>query len=108
MAGEKFTPGPWRHSPSRSSAGRNGFEAQVWDAAGKALLFFADYRSIGPEADANARLIAAAPDLYVACDGLLEMLGRSDPDDVDFGRAFAAGPEVAAVRAALKKARGEV
>ena len=56
---EAATPGPWSHSPSRGEAGR-GFEAQVWDANGEALLFFSDGRTIGAEADANAAFIAAA------------------------------------------------
>lgn len=56
------TPGPWTHAKSHGVKG-HGFEAQVFDAEGNALLFFADGRSIGPEADANAALIALAPAL---------------------------------------------
>ena len=62
----KHTPGPWSSTPSVRS-----FEAQVWDAAGAALLFFADGRATGPEADANAALIAAAPDLLAALKDML-------------------------------------
>ncbi len=58
----KYIPGP-RHSSTSHGAPGHGREAQVWDADGKALLFFNDDRAIGPEADANEHLIAAAPDL---------------------------------------------
>lgn len=57
------------------------------------------------EAEANARLIAAAPDLLSACDGIVGMLYRDkhghEAIDVDrYKRAEAA------CRAAVAKARG--
>lgn len=49
------TPLPWSHSPSTSA----GFEAQVWDHEGQALLFFADERYTGAQADSDAAVIVA-------------------------------------------------
>jgi hypothetical protein len=59
---QSATPGPWRHSGNRIDDG-NG--------RGKAVAF-ADRRR--PEHDANARLIAAAPDLLAACRALVSTL----------------------------------
>lgn len=69
----KHTPGPWSCSTS-SDTDRHRFEAQVWDANGRALAFFDYGRTIGEEADANARLIAAAPDLLESLQEALERL----------------------------------
>ena len=49
------------------------------------------------EAEANAHLIAAAPDMYAALDGLLGLL--------DAGSLYE--PQAYAARAALAKARGQ-
>ena len=53
------------------------------------------YGALGSDCRANARLIAAAPDLLAALEGFL----HADPD------VF--GDELAAARAAIAKARGE-
>lgn len=58
---------------------------------------------VGGDAEANARLIAAAPDLFAACEAALELL-------TDQGFAFddePPTPEVVQIRAALAKARGD-
>jgi hypothetical protein len=60
---EGHAKGPWSASPSIPD---RGFEAQVWDAEGKALLHFAEGREVGPEADATARLAADAPCVVAA------------------------------------------
>ncbi len=57
MSEAKHTTLPWKCSPS---VPERGFEAQVWTADGRALLFFADDVAVGPEADANAALIVRA------------------------------------------------
>jgi hypothetical protein len=82
-----YTPGPWKHRPS------------MW---GKKLRFVRIGENVnyttGDVKAADARLIAAAPDLYEA---LKEIVDATDTGwehlDATFTRA----------RAALKKARGE-
>ena len=58
MSNVKHTPGPWRIDPGPGFS-RNRIE----DADGICVAFA---WGLGLEADANARLIAAAPDLLVA------------------------------------------
>lgn len=104
----KHTPGPWRFSlsiPDRS------FESQVWDAEGRALLFFADGRSVGTEADANARLIAAAPDLLAALQEAEAMLLVAMRRDLEFDRdtqttIIDGHSGMVKIRAAIAKAKG--
>ena len=84
MSNQGFTPGPWllsgRTVYALNDEGFNRFSALVQDA-----------HTPGDELEANARLMAAAPELLLA----LECLLKADHDDV---RAMA--------RAALAKARG--
>lgn len=53
--------GSWSHSPSTGSPQTGGFQAQVWDAKGASVLWLEI--PLGPEADALAAFIAAAPDM---------------------------------------------
>lgn len=107
MAGE-HTPGPW--------AVENASDVMLWIGAMRVpdearyglhtIITGIDIEGLSPEArtikEANARLIAAAPDLLRACEAFLRCIvepkGDDDTSDVD-----------AAVRlaiAAVKKARG--
>ncbi len=56
-----------------------------------------------PELDANARFIAATPDLYEALEALANAAVRLSNDDV----YHVVADEVEAARSALAKARGE-
>ncbi len=87
------TPGPWSSSPQKGRPG-NCFMAQVWDRDGKAL---ATIESAMPSAvaTANARLIAAAPDLLRACKMVAEMA---------VGWEALTPGDIAEVRAAIAKA----
>jgi hypothetical protein len=93
VSGARFTPGPWLVDPMC---------AQV-NAPAKGMLPVAqmlwptDERTEA-ETEANARLIAAAPDLYEA---LVELVQLYDVDQAIFPR-----PGYAAARAALAKAEG--
>ena len=82
----KHTPGPWElwgtASPSQVIAAENYFVAQT----------------LGRNDEANARLIAAAPDLLVACKELLEVWEEAPA----YGHASAVK-----ARAAIAKAEGE-
>ena len=91
---EKFTPGPWvieQHNfmaPEISGNGR---------PVARALY---DIWSEDPEVDANAALIATAPELYEALVELSRVYELGD-FDTEFK------PALEQARAALKKARGE-
>jgi len=52
MESAKFTPGPWRIDPDRQD--------EIIDSSGNCVIWTAEIES------ANARLIAAAPDMYEA------------------------------------------
>jgi len=84
-----FTPGPWTRSPQST----NGWDAQsahvgtVRDAEWNLALVFAD-GYIGREtAEANARLIAAAPTMYRALSDLLDALIGVQGPQIDAARA---------------------
>jgi hypothetical protein len=97
-----FTPGPWTvgsNNPDGSDPyGPIPIKAK-WHRIAKLGLDDAPVQDYNSEQWANARLIAAAPDLYEACDlafELMESLPHSVmPDQVEL------------VRNALAKARGE-
>lgn len=103
MTHTKHTPGPWScfHMPGTTSPwwtirdGRNIYVAEVdW----------VDHAVLVEEAEANARLIAAAPELLEAAKGLEQALrlysGRSHRDHTITGNA------VQAVIDAIAKAEG--
>lgn len=130
MADTNFTPGPW----NVSTIGRdNDGAVPVVDDEGRiAAVSIRDHdlprkdrwKAEDAERDANARLIAAAPDLYAALESLL---GIAPTDTVEcrgdkcrepwcvscFGEDAAqeglakVTAKVNAARAALSKARGE-
>lgn len=74
----QHTPGPWKVSQSASlSAGRpvktrDGQAVALCPAAGLGLPF----DQACDQADANARLIAAAPDLLEACKRALDIINK--------------------------------
>lgn len=99
MSEPKFTPGPWvvcpdvGHQIPVASVAMDGIKLNVSHVAGIR----------NGEGAANARLIAAAPELYEALEMLLrldeEHQRGADDDDVCF--------EVRTAKTALAKARGE-
>lgn len=92
MTNVTHTPGPWHIEDGRT----------VW--AGDNLV--AGVGRIGTPVEANARLIAAAPDLLVALDALLEgsaeALAFLDRDTVEH-----LVPLLNSAEAAIAKAKGE-
>ena len=97
MSGPKFTPGPW--------------SADTWPD-GKGLAFVIKEKGNEAEDDdilcalsnhADARLIAAAPELYEACAEILDGLDAITP----MGKWRLIDEWSAKARAALAKARGE-
>jgi len=89
MSEAKHTPGPWHIMP-RGQVGCDSFPiCEVYDA---------DPRNDNPEQEANARLIAASPDLLAACKRLIDCLG---PDGY---HSTAGKPACDAARAAIARA----
>lgn len=105
MSESKHTPGPWeivRTEPSSHGVGRFKIISGQWSVA-------ETFCGINEE-EANARLIAAAPDLLEACEASLNALvgiiesdyqTRSNPRPADND------PAVVLLRAAIAKAKGE-
>lgn len=84
----EHTPGPWHiKTYERHNA------AIIADAAGDELATI-DLACM-PGAKADARLIAAAPDLLAACEWSLSMMAGGRPEE-----------DIAHLRDAIKKARG--
>ena len=89
----KWTPGPWRYD--RTNGSPTTGEHMI---AGAKPGYLAEVRDCGSgDVRANAHLIAAAPDMAEALDGLLGLL--------DAGSLYE--PQAYAARTALAKARGE-
>lgn len=86
MSAAKHTPGPWRVDAHMNVMYRDG------------LVAFPCISGGFPQ-EANARLIAAAPELLEALIGLMELESR--------GRIMPIGKEWDAARAAIAKATGE-
>ena len=91
----KFTPGPWHEHGGAVVYGNdddNGNGDVVVD------MLAGHVRRSPEELNANARLIAAAPDLYEACEAALDFV---------LGPRRDGGSLIVLLEAALKKARGQ-
>ncbi len=92
----KHTPGPWRaYQGEETKRGRTRYYWAVAPAVGGRIAELDDPFPASDEA--NAHLIAAAPDLLVACEAALDW----------FVSVAADGAPATTVAAAIKKARGE-
>jgi hypothetical protein len=108
----KHTPGPWKldcfkHDFQIEAIGVRILRSHASDED-------VDYRmktsETGQQELANARLIAAAPDLLAVCEELLPALENAEAD-VDIWHALTAGSGIATLnrfREAIAKARGVV
>jgi hypothetical protein len=110
MAGEKFTPAPWvyRDMQERGTLGMAWVDADGFTHVAECHRIARTVNGIpchAPDgmAEANARLIAAAPALYEALKELLETVELDWPK-ADFSRFSKA---VDAARAALSQAQKE-
>ena len=93
----KHTPGPWTPHPRFSDGAEVRSIAQVaWCGAAAAYGESGNQTIDAAEACANARLIAAAPDLLDACVRLLDAVARGDHK----------AKAIDAARAAVAKATG--
>jgi len=106
----EHTPGPWR--VFTSPRGTKIIGIGTLDGDGITDCGFGVWRGGSDEAMANARLIAAAPDLLAACTEFLPILERQldsiNPGGAAEGsKAFACATErVERMRAAIAKAEG--
>lgn len=105
MADTKFTPGPWRLSLTDDTTVIGPDHQEIAEAMG-------DYEDddMLPEVEANARLIAAAPDLYTALEeasALVDALSGGRGNLRLRGQYISLEEAIARARAALSKARGE-
>lgn len=93
---DKHTPGPWEEHPIDSTA----IQVRAGGAVVAEVATASYYTRLSAEQVANARLIAAAPELLEALEGLLSALDRqmTDPD-----RLFRSKT---AARAVAAKAKG--
>lgn len=100
----KHDPGPWRTS---ESAHRNEWSHWIMTGGNRdATIAAVTQIPQAPEkSDANARLIAAAPELLEACRSLLEEFDRYDAAMTAIGRGHEDfGRQREAARAAVAKA----
>ena len=103
----KYTPGPWRIGSLASWDGYTGRPFRnVWAGDGDEAVCIA--RAIGEgsgpqlsDVDADARLIAAAPDLLEALEDCVAVMDR------ELAGLKVIQPELSAARAAIAKATGE-
>ena len=96
MSETRFTPGPWRIV-------RYCEDIEIANVAD--LLHFYG----GETAEANAALIAAAPELYAALEAMVARFDEYNAHYIyDGNGVIPARPELDKARAALAKARGEV
>lgn len=110
MGKPMFTPGPWRveegttlvwgacNPDDRSTYGMGYPVTQARVRLGAATEYMSEFRE--DEAEANARLIAAAPALYEALTRAREVL-------IDFNGYSTNGPLIQEIDAALSLALGE-
>lgn len=68
MSESKHTPGPWK---THDNIGRKGELGIIADVAPCIIAIMGNAKEWPREAEANARLIAAAPDLLKACKKIL-------------------------------------
>jgi len=101
----KHTPGPWK---ARKIAGYTAYWAvdapRVEDREPQVCKVSGGLYIDAPQTEANARLIAAAPELLEALEGMLNNLWQDRKRDVK--RDYSLMVYEAAARKALDKARG--
>ncbi|EOZ4779694.1 hypothetical protein ACSQPN_006131 [Pseudomonas aeruginosa] len=77
MSKQSYTPGPWDYWSGYNPV--DELEAQITTEDGDIVI--ASYNRQIPEGEANAKLLAAAPELIEALQGMLEVYGGQYNDD---------------------------
>jgi hypothetical protein len=107
----KHTPGPWNFQ-GNGYGWRNG-EYQSDGNAANGYCPFCAHGESASECVANARLIAAAPELLEACEAAVTMFSvkpdSSLPDDIkaQWGEMFKRDPACRRLLTAIAKAKGQ-
>lgn len=97
MSKPKFTPGPWVNNQGLiESELEHGWVNDGWRIA----------ECFGPQAEINAHLIAAAPELYEACEAVIRYQKLAE-SDANTGLLMSYAEAYIKAEAALAKARGE-
>jgi len=111
---DKFTPGPWRVEERRDQCGRVTppyFAVVIDDRRVIADTLNADDVFLSDETEANARLVAAAPDLLAVAKDWLDhfdcLTDDSDSPEIKAMYLRLHGKRVEATRAAIAKATGK-
>lgn len=105
----KFTPGPWKIRNGFDGESYEVYPAKVNGESKPNIGVWAELATVnkhpqpGSTGKANARLIAAAPDMYEALEALQKANGANDFNG--WHDSFA--PAIEKARAALTKARGQ-
>lgn len=104
MSTHKHTPGPWKFG--KELGARNGEWLVSFDAGSKWRgIAIAETRTGPGSEEANARLIAAAPELLEACQAMIEWDDREKDHAVDFNaRMVLCEQAFTKARAAIAKA----
>jgi len=97
------TPGPWDYSDQKGSR-KHCYLGQVWDSNGESLAVL-DSTTDPAVATANARLIAAAPELLSACE-LVISDSAVVSDNGKFATVQISSGVLDEVKAAIQKALG--
>lgn len=105
----QHTPGPWIFSPTYQDEEGNWFVSVIREGGGKPFIAKVGGRT-QEEAEANARLIAAALELLTACERALARIEAEEETAMDTGdhamaKVYAA--EASHLTAAIAKAKGQ-
>jgi hypothetical protein len=103
----KHTPGPWSAKPDCVLKGCWVVKSETGWSVGELVIHLFPIKGLvtGDRTEADARVVAAAPDLLAACEGILPLLCQRNPSDEQFGeqnRRWNAA--LAALRAAVEAA----
>jgi hypothetical protein len=95
MKNTKHTPGPWFNEGTKVFTKQLAYYVAETQIEGKS------YTKQGNEAEANARLIGAAPELLEALEAVFQARAPS------FNFDFSSAPDMQKVADAIRKAKGE-
>ena len=99
-----FTPGPWNVMETRTE--KDDLYSRCWvDAYGSSIKPAEAYGNTKDEAEANAALIASAPELLEACKNALALIEYVSPSEFDMS-GTELQKELEPIRQAISKAGG--
>ena len=81
MSEVEFTPGPWVVDSDIGKKGRVGISSSRWAYLAKVVVKMKGLDNISAEGNANAHLVAAAPELYEALSEVLCTFQNFNPQE---------------------------